>query len=83
MPMKWPQPGDIVSFFDEWKRERKTGCVIAVRRSGKNPWHVAIVRLQDGAEVEVHPDRLKAAEQGQRGVLVGNRTICSGSLHGR
>ena len=81
--MKQPQPGDNVSFFDEWKRERKTGHVVAVRRSAKNPWQVAIVQLQDGAEVDVHPDRLEAAEEGQRGAVVGNRPIRSGGLRDR
>ena len=52
-------PGDAVSFFDTWRQERKTGTVIELRRSLRNPWRVAIVRLQDGTGVEVHPDRLE------------------------
>lgn len=54
-----PKHGDVVSFFDTWRQERKNGIIIDVRRSEKNPWRVAIVRLADGAEVEVHPDRLE------------------------
>jgi len=53
--------GKSVSWFDEWRRERQSGIIIDVRRSSRNPWRVAIVRLQDGAEVEVHPDRLESA----------------------
>jgi hypothetical protein len=32
--------------------------MIDVRRSSRNPWRVAIVRLRDETEVEVHQDRL-------------------------
>ena len=56
--MTVPKPGEAVSFFDAWRQERKTGTVIEVRRSSKNPWLVAVVRLLEGTEVEVHPDRL-------------------------
>lgn len=52
------KPGEAVLFFDAWRQERKTGTVIEVRRSSKNPWLLAVVRLVDGTEVEVHPDRL-------------------------
>jgi hypothetical protein len=52
-------PGDAVSFFDTWRQERKTGTVIEVRRSSKNPWLLAVVRLVDGTDAEVHPDRLE------------------------
>lgn len=54
------KPGAAVSFFDAWRRERKTGTVIEVRRSSKNPWLVAVVGLLEGTEVEVHPDRLES-----------------------
>lgn len=54
--------GEIVSWFGDWRHERKSGILIDMRRSLRNPWRVAIVRLQDGAEVEVHPDRLESAE---------------------
>ena len=50
--------GEVVSWFDDWVQERKTGTVIDVRRSSRNPWRVAILRLQDGTDVEVHPDRV-------------------------
>ena len=40
--------GKSVSWFDEWRRERQSGIIIDVRRSSRNPWRVAIVRLQDG-----------------------------------
>jgi hypothetical protein len=52
------KPGDVVSFFDEWEQERKTGRVLEVRRSERHPWRVTVVQLQDGTETEVHPDRL-------------------------
>ena len=55
-------PGDAVSFFDEWRQERKTGRVIEVRRSATNRWLVAVVRLQNGTETEVHPDRLETGD---------------------
>ena len=57
-----PMVGDEVSWFDDWRQERNRGIVAEVRRSKVNPWRVAIVRLHDGAEVEVHPDRLEAVE---------------------
>jgi len=60
-PVTVPKPGEAVSFFDAWRQERKTGTVIDVRRSSHNSWRVAIVRLQDGTEVEVHQDRLESA----------------------
>jgi hypothetical protein len=50
-----------VAFFDAWKQRIRTGTLIAVRQSARNPWKVAVVRLQDGTEVEVHPDRLESA----------------------
>lgn len=53
-----PKPGDVVSFFDEWEQTRKTGRVVEVRRSATNRWPVAVVKLQNGTETEVHPDRL-------------------------
>jgi hypothetical protein len=59
--VKAPKPGDAVSFFDEWKQERNTGRVIDVRPSERHPWRVAVVRLQDGTETEVHPDRIGSA----------------------
>ena len=59
--MKQLNPGAAVSFFDAWRQERKIGSVIEVRRSSKNPWLVAVLRLLEGTEVEVHPDRLESA----------------------
>ena len=59
--------GTPVTFLDAWKREKKTGTLIAVRRSVKNPWKVAVIRLEDGAEVEVHPDRLESAGANRHG----------------
>jgi hypothetical protein len=54
--------GKAVIFLDAWKTDQKTGMLIDYRRSVKNPWKVAVVRLDDGAEVEVHPDRLEMME---------------------
>lgn len=38
--------------------------VVAVRRSERNPWEVAIVRVEDGSETEVHPDRIELVAEG-------------------
>lgn len=56
-----PKLGEAVSFIDAWRCQRQTGLVVDVRRSAGNPWLVAVVRLDNGSEVEVHPDRLKAS----------------------
>jgi hypothetical protein len=60
-----PVPGQRVSFLDDWRQEARTGVVMALRRSTANPWRVAIVRLTDGTEMEVHPDRLESAGEDQ------------------
>lgn len=60
-----PVPGQHVSFFDEWRQEARTGVVLDFRRSRANPWRVAIVRLEDGTEVEVHPDRFESTGEDQ------------------
>jgi len=58
--------GRPVTFLDGWKHEQKTGMLVDYRRSVSNPWNVAVIRLEDGAEVEVHPDRLESAGRHQR-----------------
>jgi hypothetical protein len=55
-----PVVGLTVSYYDDWRQERKYGEVIDVRRSSIDPWQIAVVRLLEGSEVEVHPDRLEA-----------------------
>lgn len=60
-----PVPSQRVSFFDDWMQEARTGVVMDLRRSSANPWRVAILRLKDGTEVEVHPDRLELAGEDQ------------------
>jgi hypothetical protein len=60
-----PVAGQRVSFFDDWRQEAATGVVLDLRRSSANPWRVAVVRLTDGTEVEVHPDRLESTGEDQ------------------
>jgi hypothetical protein len=50
-----------------------------VRRSGRHTWLVAVVRLADGAEVEVHPDRLEM----ERLSAGSGRMKCSVAIQGR
>lgn len=57
-----PKPGDAVSFFNAWKRQRNIGLVIDVRQSERHPWRVAVVQSPDGTETEVHPDRLETVQ---------------------
>jgi hypothetical protein len=64
--VKMPTPGEVVSFIDAWRRERRTGTVILVRRSTNNPWQVAVVRLQNGEEIEVHPHWIESGGAKQR-----------------
>lgn len=59
-------PGNAVRFFDPWLGQFKAGVIVDVRRSAKNPWFVAVVRLKDGGEVEVHPDRVEEVGAGKR-----------------
>lgn len=59
--MTEPKPGEAVSFLDAWRHQRKTGVIVDVRRSATRPWLVAVVRLDGGSEVEVHPDRLEVS----------------------
>jgi len=59
--MKQPIPGEAVSFCDPWRLEGINGVMVDIRRSATKPWRVAIVRLHNGTEVEVHPDRLEPA----------------------
>ena len=63
--MTGPKSGYAVSFFDEWVQERKARLVIEVRQSFGRPWRAAIVRVQDGPEVGVHPDRLESRRDDQ------------------
>lgn len=60
------ETGNPVTFFDAWKRAYETGILMDFRRSVRNPWNVAIVRLRDGTEVEVHPDRIEAVQCGHQ-----------------
>jgi hypothetical protein len=53
--------GERVSWFDHWRQVHQTGVIVGVRRSSSNPWNVAVVRLSNGTEVEVHPERLESA----------------------
>lgn len=59
-------PGDAVTFLDVWRNQRKAGVFVGARRSATNPWIVAVVRLQNGSEEEVHRDRLEAAPEEER-----------------
>lgn len=60
--------GSTVSFFDDRTQENRTGVLMAIRRSTRPPWRVAMVRLRDGQEIEVRPDRLTAVGEGQHAV---------------
>jgi len=56
--MNRPQNGETVSWFDDWRQERKSGILVEMRRSSRHPWQVAVVRLPDETTVEIYPDRL-------------------------
>jgi hypothetical protein len=62
-----PVPGQRDLFVDDWRQEARTGVVLDLRRSSANSLRVAIVRLKDGTEVEVHPDRLESAREESHG----------------
>jgi hypothetical protein len=59
--MSLPNPGESIWFFDARRQERKPGTVIATRRAVNRAWHVAVVQLWNGEEVQVHPDWIEAA----------------------
>lgn len=56
------QAGERVRFRDPREGRWVDGEVLDYRRSSKFPWKVYVIRLDDGREVEVHPDRLEGAK---------------------